>query len=82
MKIKKDKESKLRNSKIGLQLLDGESSDSSVEKKPKKTSRNNISFSTPSSIPAQLLSKITEDRGNQGKQIDKNFYKRVLIEMK
>ena len=62
MKIKKDKESKLRNSEIGLQLLDGESSDSSVEKKPKKTSRNNISFSTPSSLPAQLLSKITEDR--------------------
>ena len=62
MKIKKDKESKLRNSESGLQLLDGESSDSSVEKKPKKTSRTNISFSTPSSLPAQLLSKITEDR--------------------
>ena len=53
-KIKKDNESKLRNSEIGLQLLDGESSDSSVEKKSKKTSRNNISFSTPSSLPAQL----------------------------
>ena len=81
MKIKKDKESKLRNSEIGLQLLDGESSVSSVEKKPKNTSRNNISFSTPSSLPAQLLSKSLKT-GNQGKQIGRKFYKRVLIEMK
>ena len=54
--IKKDKESKLR---IGL--LDGESSESNVEKKPKNTSRNN-SFSTPSTLPAQILSPIFEDR--------------------
>ena len=56
--IKKDKESKLR---IVLQLLDGESSESNVEKKPKNTSRNN-SFSTPSILPARTLSPISEDR--------------------